>query len=283
MSAICERPRVRSEIFCSTPSASLSTPLRITSSGVSQRPSTVASKAAARPPATPVSSSLAALFSSSRAIRTRFWPTSASGAVAISVAKTKNLARSGKRTVALLPRPGADERGVARDAAGEAGGVARLDPHRVFARAPRSGGGRRRCRRVPPSPKSHCRRTPWPSGSLAPLASKTSVSLAAPTGVSRSGPASTTGGALTRTRAASVPTAHAEPLSSVTESSTSRAPGVSKRALDLRALEHHAVAEAPAPAGDPAVAVGGEAGVEGDAVAGADDAVRARPRPSGRG
>ena len=61
-----------------------------------------------------------------------------------------------------------------------------------------------------------------------PLASKTSVSFAAPTGVSRSGPASTTGAALTSTRAASVPTAQAEPLSSVTESSTSRAPGVSK-------------------------------------------------------
>ena len=99
MSAICERPRVRSEIFCSTPRLSLSMPLRITCSGVSQRPSTVESKAAARPPATPVSSSFAALFSSSRAMRARFWPTSASGAVAIRVAKTKNLARSGKRTV----------------------------------------------------------------------------------------------------------------------------------------------------------------------------------------
>ena len=98
MSAICERPRVRSEIFCSTPRLSLSMPLRITCSGVSQRPSTVELKAAARPPATPVSSSFAALFSSSRAMRARFWPTSASGAVAISVAKTKNLARSGKRT-----------------------------------------------------------------------------------------------------------------------------------------------------------------------------------------
>ena len=79
-----------------------------------------------------------------------------------------------------------------------------------------------------------------------------------------------------------MPTAQAEPLSSVTVSShLDAAPGVSKRALDLRAFEHHAVAEAPAPAGERAVAVGGEAGVEGDGVAGADDAVRARPRPSG--
>ena len=99
--------------------------------------------------------------------------------------------------------------------------------------------------------------------------------MAAPTGVSRSGPASTAGGALTRTSAASLPMAQAEPLSSVTVSSTACGPGVAKLRSTCGAFEHDAVGEAPAPAGERAVAVGGEAGVEGDGVAGADDAVGA--------
>ena len=51
--------------------------------------------------------------------------------------------------------------------------------------------------------------------------------------------------------------------------------GGGEAALDLRAFERDAVGEAPAPAGERAVAVGGERGVEGDGVAGADDAVGA--------
>ena len=51
--------------------------------------------------------------------------------------------------------------------------------------------------------------------------------------------------------------------------------GGGEAALDLRAFEDDAVGEAPAPGGQRAVAVGGERGVEGDGVAGADDAVGA--------
>ena len=101
------------------------------------------------------------------------------------------------------------------------------------------------------------------------------MSFAAPTGVVRSGPASTTGRRVDQHggdvvadgagRAAVVGDGELDP---------GEARG-GEAALDLRAFERDAVAEAPAPAGERAVAVGGEAGVEGDGVAGADDAVGA--------
>ena len=99
--------------------------------------------------------------------------------------------------------------------------------------------------------------------------------MAAPTGVARSGPASTAGGALTRTLAASLPMAQAEPLSSVTVSSTACGPGVEKlrstcgpsRTTPSEKRQRQAVS-VPSPSAE-------SAGVEGDGVAGADDAVGA--------
>ena len=258
MSGICERPRVRSEIFCSTPSAGLSTPLRMTRSGVIQRPSTVVSKSEARSAATWVRLSLAALFSSSRAMRTRFWPTSASGAVAISVAKRKNLARSGKRMRRRYSRAWARTSAVSLgDAAGEAGGVAGLDADGVVAGrgvavAGDGVGGGGAVAEVPGDAHALAVRVGGGAGvEEERVVGGADRRVAVGAGVDgRRGVDQHVGGVAAHGagRAAVVGDGQLDRVRA----------GRGEAALDLRAFEDDAVAEAPAPAGQRAVAVGGE-------------------------